>query len=83
MGVVAVSRRIDPSLKLRANGKDYIRKYVLRKVADKHLPQEVSSAPKKAIQYGTSVQRALERLAKARGTGLAGYLQSLYGVVLQ
>jgi asparagine synthase (glutamine-hydrolysing) len=82
-GVVAVSRQIDPSLKLRANGKDYIRKYVLRKVADKHLPQEASSAPKKAIQYGTGVQRALERLAKARGTGLAGYLQSLYRVVLQ
>ena len=80
--VVAVARRTGPDLKLRANGKGYIRKYVLRKVAEKHLPGEVAAAPKKAIQYGTSVQRALERLAKARGCGLPDFLDSVYRDVL-
>jgi asparagine synthase (glutamine-hydrolysing) len=80
--VIGLARQLDPSLKLRVNGKDYIRKYVLRKVAEKYFPQEVSSAPKKAIQYGTGIQKTLERLAKKNGTDLQGYLQTLYKVVL-
>jgi asparagine synthase (glutamine-hydrolysing) len=78
MRVVAASRRMGPSLKVRPNGKDYIRKYILRKVAEKYLPREVSSAPKKAIQYGTGVQKTLERLAKSKGCTPAGYLESTY-----
>ncbi len=78
MRVVAASRRMGPSLKVRRNGKDYIRKYVLRKVAEKYLPREVAHAPKKAIQYGTGVQKTLERLAKSRRQATAGYLESLY-----
>jgi asparagine synthase (glutamine-hydrolysing) len=66
-----------PVLKVRHNGKDYIRKYVLRKVAEKYLPPEVASA-EKAIQYGTGVQKTLERLAKSRCQTPAEYLESLY-----
>jgi asparagine synthase (glutamine-hydrolysing) len=76
--VVAASRRMGPSLKVRPNGKDYIRKYILRKVAEKYLPREVARAPKKAIQYGTGAQKTLERLAKSKGCALAGSLESLY-----
>lgn len=83
MGVIEIARWIDPSLKVSFNGKDYIRKYVLRRMAEKYLPHEVSSAPKKAIQYGTSVNKTLERLAKASGKDVAGYLNSLYRVVLE
>jgi asparagine synthase (glutamine-hydrolysing) len=83
MRVVAASRRMGPDLKVRPlkvrpNGKDYIRKYILRKVAEKYLPREVSSAPKKAIQYGTGVQKTLERLAKSKGCTPASYLELLY-----
>jgi asparagine synthase (glutamine-hydrolysing) len=78
MRVVTAARRMGPSLKVRRNGKDYIRKYVLRKVAEKYLPTEVASAPKKAIQYGTGVQKTLERQARSKGSTLAGYLESLY-----
>jgi asparagine synthase (glutamine-hydrolysing) len=78
MRVVAASRRMGPHLKVRPNGKDYIRKYILRKVAEKYLPREVWSAPKKAIQYGTGVQKTLERLAKSKGCTPAGYLELLY-----
>jgi asparagine synthase (glutamine-hydrolysing) len=78
MRVVAVSRRMGPSLKVRPNGKDYIRKYVLRKVAEKYLPREVAQAPKKAIQYGTGVQKTIERLAKSKGCTPAGFLETTY-----
>jgi asparagine synthase (glutamine-hydrolysing) len=78
MRVVAASRRVGPSLKVRPNGKDYIRKYILRKVAEKYLPREVASAPKKAIQYGTGAQKTLDRLARSKGCTPAGSLESLY-----
>lgn len=82
LDVIGLARQLDPSLKLHGNGKDYIRKYVLRKVAEKYFPPEVASAPKKAIQYGTGIQKALERLAKNHGKDLRGYLETLYKVVL-
>lgn len=79
MRVINVAQQIDPSLKVYFDGKNYIRKYVLRKMSEKYLPREVSYAPKKAIQYGTSTQKALERLASKRNfKGINGYLQSLY-----
>jgi asparagine synthase (glutamine-hydrolysing) len=77
--VISVAQRTDPSLKVYFDGKNYIRKYVLRKMSEKYLPHEVSYAPKKAIQYGTSTQKAIERLAFKRNfKGINGYLQSLY-----
>ncbi len=78
MRVVGASRRMGPSLKVRPNGKDYIRKYILRKVAEKYLPREVANAPKKAIQYGTGAQKTIERLAKSRGCTPAGFLENIY-----
>jgi asparagine synthase (glutamine-hydrolysing) len=78
MQVVAASRRMGADLKVRPNGKDYIRKYILRKVAEKYLPRELASAPKKAIQYGTGAQKTLDRLARSKGFTPAGNLESLY-----
>ncbi len=79
LGVMAVARRTDPSLKVSFDGKDYIRKYVLRKMSEKYLPREVSYAPKKAIQYGTSAQKTIGKLAAKRNfKGINDYLQSLY-----
>ncbi|HTX43897.1 MAG TPA: asparagine synthetase B [Methanocella sp.] len=76
--VVSVAQRTDPSLKVYFDGKNYIRKYVLRKMSEKYLPHEVSYAPKKAIQYGTGVSKTIERLALKRNfKGIDGYLQSL------
>jgi asparagine synthase (glutamine-hydrolysing) len=83
MRVVSASRRMGPSLKVRPNGKDYIRKYVLRKVAEKYLPREVALAPKKAIQYGTGAQKTLERLARSKGCTPAGFLETTYGNVFR
>ncbi len=76
--VISIARRIDPSLKVYFNGKDYIRKYVLRKMSGKYLPREISWAPKKAIQYGTGTRRALERLARKRSSRIGDHLKSIY-----
>lgn len=83
--VIEAAQNIDVSLKVHFNGKDYIRKYILRKIAEKYLPQEISCAPKKAIQYGTNVQKALIRIARDSGfkNDLAGYFKSLYEVVFE
>ena len=79
LGVITVAQRTDPSLKVYFNGKDYIRKYVLRKMSEKYLPPEVSYVPKKAIQYGTSAQKAIQKLAaKKNFKDINDYLQSLY-----
>ncbi len=82
LAVIDISQRIDTSLKVHFDGKDYIRKYILRFLSEKYLPDEIASAPKKAIQYGTGVQKTLEKLAKSEGyKGTGDYFQSLYKVV--
>ena len=82
LAVIGISQRIDTSLKVYFDGKDYIRKYILRILSEKYLPDEIASAPKKAIQYGTGVQKTLEKLAKSEGyKGTGDYFQSLYKVV--
>ena len=83
LGVIGAAQRMVPSLKVHSDGKDYIRKYVLRKMSEKYLPREVAYAPKKAIQYGTGTQKTLERLASKRNfKGIHDHLQSLYGELL-
>ncbi|HEY3423129.1 MAG TPA: asparagine synthetase B [Methanocellaceae archaeon] len=82
LAVIGISQRIDTSLKVYFDGKDYIRKYILRFLSEKYLPDEIASAPKKAIQYGTGVQKTLEKLAKSEGyKGTGDYFKSLYKVV--
>jgi asparagine synthase (glutamine-hydrolysing) len=79
LSVISAAQRMGPSLKVHLDGKDYIRKYVLRKMSEKYLPHEVSYAPKKAIQYGSGTQKALERAASKRNfKGINDHLQSLY-----
>lgn len=78
--VVGAALRTGPELKVRSDGKGYIRKYILRKMSEKYLPREIAYAPKKAIQYGTGTQKTLARLAPEKGfRGIQGYLQSLCG----
>jgi asparagine synthase (glutamine-hydrolysing) len=51
------------------------RKLVLRELARRlGLPDELSSRKKKAIQYSTGVDKALKRLARAKGMSLQTYL---------
>lgn len=64
-------------------GVRYIRKYVLRKMAEKvGVPNRVIKRPKKAAQYGSGSEKILKKTARKNGftgrDGLREYLQSLY-----
>lgn len=52
---------IPPEMKVRRVGGRIIRKYFLRKIAEKHLPEGVVWREKKAIQYSTGVARILKK----------------------
>jgi len=76
--VIGCGLRVPVELKLpRSLGEP--RKTILRRLAQMHgLPEEVWARPKKAAQYSTGVNKAMEKLAKRRGMSLRGYLQETY-----
>jgi len=55
------------------------RKRILRALArEKGFPEELADRPKKAVQYSTGVNRALQRLAKAEGKRVRAYLEERF-----
>ncbi|MCD5409411.1 MAG: asparagine synthase C-terminal domain-containing protein [Methanocellales archaeon] len=76
--VIEIGLQIAPELKIRKKDGSYMRKYILRRVAENIIPHELAWMEKKAIQYGTGVHRELGRLAKSCGFRSTGcYLASL------
>jgi asparagine synthase (glutamine-hydrolysing) len=65
--VIKTGLAICPELKVMKKGCTYARKYILRKAAEGLLPPEILWKEKKAMQYGTGVQKILERLARDSG----------------
>ncbi|MGB9940674.1 asparagine synthetase B family protein [Methanosarcina sp.] len=65
--VIRTGLAISPELKVLKRDSLNIRKYILRKAADGLLPPELLWKEKKAIQYGTGVQKVLDRLARNAG----------------
>jgi asparagine synthase (glutamine-hydrolysing) len=65
--VIRTGLAISPELKVLKRDGLYIRKYILRKAADGVLPSELLWKEKKAIQYGTGVQKVLDKLARDAG----------------
>jgi asparagine synthase (glutamine-hydrolysing) len=65
--VIKTGLAICPELKVLKRDGSYIRKYILRKAAENLLPPELLWKEKKAIQYGTDVQKILDKLAKDAG----------------
>ncbi|MDQ1275912.1 MAG: hypothetical protein QG610_1487, partial [Euryarchaeota archaeon] len=55
--VIKTGLAISPELKVLKQDGSYIRKYILRKAAENMLPPEVLWKEKKAMQYGTGVQK--------------------------
>ena len=51
-----------------------LRKIALRTVAAEYLPEEIAWKPKKAMQYGSGVSAALEKIAKREGCRRSGEL---------
>ncbi|WP_292389328.1 asparagine synthetase B family protein [Methanosarcina sp. UBA5] len=65
--VIKTGLAISPELKVLKRDGLYTRKYILRKAADGLLPSELLWKEKKAIQYGTGVQKVLDKLARNAG----------------
>jgi asparagine synthase (glutamine-hydrolysing) len=65
--VIKTGLAISPELKVLKKDGLYIRKYILRKAANGLLPSELLWKEKKAIQYGTGVQKVLDKLARDAG----------------
>ncbi|MHA1237927.1 MAG: asparagine synthase family protein [Candidatus Odinarchaeia archaeon] len=76
--IVKVAVNIDPDLKITSVNQGIIKKVILRKLA-KHigLPEEVVAEKKVAMQYGSGVDKMLDKIA--RETGFNKALASKYG----
>jgi asparagine synthase (glutamine-hydrolysing) len=59
---------IPPQYKIARTNSDYIRKFILREIAKKiELPPSLANRSKIAMQYGSSSQKLLEKLAEMNG----------------
>ena len=65
--VIKTGLAINPEFKVVKKDGLYTRKYILRKAAEGLLPQEILWKEKKAMQYGTGVQKMLDWLARDSG----------------
>lgn len=65
--VIKTGLAISPELKILKKDGSYTRKYILRKAAEDLLPPEILWKEKKAMQYGTGVQKVLDWLARESG----------------
>jgi len=61
--IVECALKISPSLKVKKG----IRKYVLRRAAERFIPKELAWREKKAIQYSSGVQKAIRKIIKRKG----------------
>lgn len=62
-----------------ASTNDHLRKFVLRKTAEKlGLPKRIAYKPKKAVQYSTGVDKALKNLARQKRITLKSLLQKIF-----
>ena len=64
--------------KVRRENGEVIRKYFLRKIAEKFMPKELAYREKKAVQYSTKTSTILKRLAKREGMKLEEYLRKFW-----
>jgi asparagine synthase (glutamine-hydrolysing) len=59
--VIDAAIKIPPELKVKKEGGKVIRKFILRKIAENYLPEEIAWRDKKAIQYSTGIAKILKR----------------------
>jgi asparagine synthase (glutamine-hydrolysing) len=66
-GVLGVGLSIPSGLKVKEMNGSIIGKYILRRAAEKVLPEEIAWRDKKALQYGSGVWAALSKIARLYG----------------
>lgn len=73
--VIRAAVKIPPEQKVKKTENGVIRKYALRELASRYLPQEVAFKDKKSVQYSTKTTSILKKLAKREGLHFNQYLQ--------
>ncbi len=60
---------------------DGVRKWPLRSIAERHIPQEIAWHDKKAMQYGSGVHKTIADLARQNGykRSVQGYINEISG----
>ncbi len=76
--IVEAVMKIPGEYKVREVGGEIIRKYALRKIAEKYLPESIAYRQKKAVQYSTKTSTILEKIAKKEGMSVKEYLEKIY-----
>ena len=77
-GVTCFALSLPIDLKIESI-KDTLRKRVLREMARAiGIPLPIAERAKKAVQYATGVNKALRELARKRGIGLKGYIETVF-----
>jgi asparagine synthase (glutamine-hydrolysing) len=59
--VIGAAIKIPPEYKIKRENGKIVRKYVLRKIAEKYLPGEIAWREKRAIQYSTGISKILKK----------------------
>ncbi len=59
--VIKLAVSIPPEMKVFRDGSRVVRKYALRRIAEKYLPKEIAWRSKKAIQYSTGISKILKK----------------------
>jgi len=81
--VVRYALSLALNLKIKS-ADDTLRKRVLRQVAKNiGIPISIADKPKKAVQFTTGVDKALERLSKRKGLTKRSYIQEVFQHVFQ
>lgn len=76
--VVSFSLSLPLNLKIEC-AEDRLRKKVLRRAAQNlDMPLFIANRPKRAIQYTTGVDKALQRLARGEGLSLRQYVRKVF-----
>jgi len=76
--LVKYALRLPIGLKLRVEGREVVRKYILRRLAAHwKLPGFVVEKPKKAVQYSSGVQKVLLKEARRKKMPLGEFVKSM------
>ncbi len=76
--IIRAVMEIPGEYKVREVNGEVIRKYALRKIAEKYLPRSIAYRQKKAVQYSTRTSTLLEKIAKREGLSVKEYLEKVY-----
>ncbi len=77
--IIRAVMKIPGDYRVRKENGEIVRKYALRKIAEKYLPKEIAYRQKKAVQYSTRTVKLLDRIARSRKTTPEEMLKEMLG----